>query len=66
MLSDAHITPLFEACVDATEEAVVNALLAAETMTGRDGITARALPHDRVLDLMARYGRSPHEAGSIP
>ena len=57
MLSDSHITPLFEACVDATEEAVVNALLAAETMTGRDGITAHALPHDRVLALMARYGR---------
>jgi D-aminopeptidase len=59
MLSDAHITPLFEACVDATEEAVVNALLAAETMTGRDGITAHGLPHDRVTELMARYGRGP-------
>jgi D-aminopeptidase len=57
MLSDARITALFEACVDATEEAIVNALLAAETMTGRDGITAHALPQDRVLEIMAAHGR---------
>jgi D-aminopeptidase len=57
MLSDARITALFEACVDATEEAVVNALLAAETMTGRDGITAHALPQDRLLEVMEAYGR---------
>jgi D-aminopeptidase len=57
MLSDPHITPLFEAVVDATEEAIVNALLAARTMTGRDGVTAHALPRDRLLDVMAKYGR---------
>ena len=57
MLSDARITALFEACVDATEEAIVNALLAAETMTGRDGITAYALPKDRLLEIMAAHGR---------
>jgi D-aminopeptidase len=61
MLSDGHITRLFEACVDATEEAVLNALLAAETMTGRDGITAYALPHDRLADAMARYARRPSD-----
>ncbi len=55
MLSDARITGLFEACVDATEEAVVNALLAAETMTGRDGITAHALPIQRLKEIMADY-----------
>jgi D-aminopeptidase len=43
MLTDTHITPLFDAAADATEEAILNALLAAETMTGRDGITAHAL-----------------------
>lgn len=43
MLSDTHITALFDAVADATEEAILNALLAAETMTGRDGITAYAL-----------------------
>ena len=53
MVVDAHIDPLFEA----TEEAIVNALLAAETMTGRDGVTAHALPHDRLREVMKRYGR---------
>ena len=59
MVVDRAITPLFEAAVEATEAAVVNALLAARTMTGRDGITAHALDHDRLLDIMARYGRGP-------
>ena len=49
MLSDAFIDPLFHATIEATEEAVVNALVAAETMTGRDGITAHALPHDLLV-----------------
>jgi D-aminopeptidase len=57
MVVDAHIDPLFEATVEATEEAIVNALLAAQTMTGRDGVTAHALPHDRLREVMARYGR---------
>jgi D-aminopeptidase len=56
---DRGIDPLFEAAVEATEEAIVNALVAAETMTGRDGITAHALPHDALVDAMARYGRGP-------
>ena len=43
MLSDDYITPLYYAVIDATEEAILNALLAAETMTGRDGHTAHAL-----------------------
>ena len=43
MLVDAHIDPLFYAAIEATEAAIVNALLAAETMIGRDGITAHAL-----------------------
>jgi D-aminopeptidase len=52
MLPDARISPLYAAVVDATEEAVLNALLAAETMTGRDGVTAHALPADRLLGLL--------------
>jgi D-aminopeptidase len=59
MVVDRAINPLFQAAVEATEAAIVNALLAAETMTGRDGITAHALDHDRLLDVMARYGRGP-------
>ena len=52
MLSDAHIDPLFYAAVEATEEAVLNALVAAETMTGRDGVVAHALPHDRLVEVL--------------
>jgi D-aminopeptidase len=63
MLADALITPLFEACVDATEEAVLNALLAAETMEGRDGIVAHALPVGRLREVMAAYGRPLAPAG---
>jgi D-aminopeptidase len=40
-------------------EAIINALVAAETMTGRDGIAAYALDHHRLLEVMARYGRGP-------
>lgn len=57
MLSDEMISPLFEAAVDATEEAIVNALVAAETMTGRDGVTAFSLPHDRLQAAMRAYDR---------
>ena len=52
------LNPLFYAAIEATEEAIVNALLAAETMTGRGGATVHALPHDVFLDAMHRYGRS--------
>ena len=54
---DRGIDPLFEAAVEATEEAIVNALVAAETMTGRDGMTAHRLPHDRLVEVMRRHGR---------
>jgi D-aminopeptidase len=59
MLPDGRMTPLFQAAVEATEAAIVNALLAAETMTGRDGVIAHALPVERLLEVMARYGRGP-------
>ena len=57
MLADQALDPLFEATVETTEEAIVNALVAADTMTGRDGITAHALPHARLREVMARSGR---------
>ena len=50
MLPNAQMNGLFQATVEATEEAIVNALIAAETMTGRDGITAHRLPHDRLRE----------------
>jgi D-aminopeptidase len=56
MLSNTYITPLFDAVVEATEEAILNALLVAETMTGRDGITAYGLDPERLLVALARVG----------
>ncbi len=57
VLNDFAIGALFDATIEATEEAIVNVLVGATTMTGRDGITAHALPHDRLLETMARFGR---------
>jgi D-aminopeptidase len=48
MLADARITPLFDAVVEATEEAIVNALVAADTTEGRDGIVAHGLSGERL------------------
>ena len=59
MLPDAGITDLFWAAIEATEEAILNALVAAETMTGRDGITAHRLDHGALVEVMTRYGRGP-------
>jgi D-aminopeptidase len=56
-LNDTRINDLFQATIEATAEAVLNALVAAETMTGRDGNTAHALPHDRLQTIMQKYGR---------
>jgi D-aminopeptidase len=56
MLSDDYITPLFDAVIEATEEAIVNAMLGAETMVGRDGVTARALPAEMVVSLLGPGG----------
>jgi L-aminopeptidase/D-esterase-like protein len=57
MLPNDRIDPLFQATIDATEEAVVNAMLAAQTMTGADGIRVFGLPSDRVVALLRRYNR---------
>ena len=54
-LDDAWISPLFWAAVESTEEAIVNALVAAETMSGADGHVAHRLPHDRLVDVWRRY-----------
>ncbi len=57
MLANDRMDPLFRATIDATEEAVVNAMLAATTMIGADGIRASALPGDRVMAALRKYGR---------
>ncbi len=57
MLQNEIITVLFRMVVQATEEAIVNALVAAETMTGIDGNTVYALPHNRLRDILKKYNR---------
>jgi D-aminopeptidase len=57
MLPNDRMNTLFEATVQATEEAIVNALIAAETMIGIDGHKVIALPHDRLQQVMRKYNR---------
>jgi D-aminopeptidase len=57
MLSDAEITPFYDAVIDSTEEAIINAMLGAETMTGADYWRAHAIPHDQVQAVLRKHGR---------
>jgi len=59
MLPNDAISPLFLATVQATEEAIVNAMVAAETMVGINGNTVYALPHDRLVEILKKYNRIP-------
>ena len=56
MIAEGSISDLFWGAIEATEEAILNALVAADTMVGRDGITARRLDHDDA--------RRDHDAGT--
>ena len=55
MLSPDGMNPLFQAAAEATEEAILNALTSAETMSGLDGHLAHELPLDRLVEVMRRY-----------
>jgi D-aminopeptidase len=55
MIDPESMNPLFEATVEATEEAILNAMTMAETMVGRDGRVAHAVPLDRLAEIVARY-----------
>jgi L-aminopeptidase/D-esterase-like protein len=57
MLPNERISPLFEATIQATEEAIVNAMVAAETMTGANGMRVYRLPHDRLRAALRKYNR---------
>ena len=57
VLANGRLSPLFAATVEATEEAIINALVAAETMTGANDVTVYALPHDRLREVLRRYNR---------
>jgi L-aminopeptidase/D-esterase-like protein len=57
LLPSGDVSPLFEAVAQATEEAILNALVAGETMTGRDGHTVLGLPHERLREVLRKYNR---------
>jgi L-aminopeptidase/D-esterase-like protein len=57
MLPNDLITPLFYGTAQAVEEAILNALVAAQTMVGMNGNTVYELPHDRVVELLKKYNR---------
>ena len=57
MLPNERIDPLFQATIQATEEAIVNAMVAAETMTGINGMRVYALPHERLRAALRKYNR---------
>jgi D-aminopeptidase len=57
MMANDDLDPIFLATVQATEEAVVNAMVAAETMTGVDNRTVVALPHERLQEILKKYNR---------
>jgi D-aminopeptidase len=56
-LSNNYLDPLYDSVVEATQEAILNAQLAAGTMVGRDGVTAHALDHERLLEVLRKYDR---------
>ncbi len=57
VLRNEHMTPLFLATIEATEEAIINSLFSAQTMIGREGHKVAALPVERVVEIMAEYNR---------
>jgi len=57
MVPNDEMNPLFEATVQATEEAIVNAMVGAETMTGVDDHRVIALPHERLRQVLKEYNK---------
>ncbi|HLE71773.1 MAG TPA: P1 family peptidase, partial [Vicinamibacteria bacterium] len=57
MLGNSDLNPIFRATVEASEEAVINAMVAAETMTGRNGTKVYAIPHDRLREALRKFNR---------
>jgi D-aminopeptidase len=55
-IGNDYLDPLFAATVEATEEAIVNAMVAARDMQGTEGHYAKALPHDALMRLLGQYG----------
>lgn len=57
VLSNDAVSPLFMAAIEATEEAIINSLLAAKTMKGKGGRTVEALSHDKLKEILKKYNR---------
>ena len=57
VVSNEEISPVFDATVHATEEAVINAMVAADTMVGADGHRVEGLPHDRLREALGKFNR---------
>jgi L-aminopeptidase/D-esterase-like protein len=56
-LPNDQINPLFDATVQAVEEAIINAMIAAETTEGINGNKAYAIPHQKVIEILKKYNR---------
>jgi len=65
ILSNDRMDPLYQAVIEATEEAVINAMTAAVTTVGKDGNTIHAIPLNRLQEIMQKYGRLASESESI-
>ena len=63
MVPNEQLDPIFDATVSAAEEAIINALVAAETMIGQDDHKVIAIPHDRLCEVMKKYGRLTNDEG---
>jgi len=57
VLKNEAMSPIFLATIEATEEAIINSLFAAETTTGNDQTLIRSIPKDRVLEIMKQYNK---------
>jgi D-aminopeptidase len=66
MMSNNRMDPIFQATVEATEEAIVNALVVNETMTGIDNHKVEALPHDKLRQILGKYNRLIGPAPAAP
>ena len=57
VLNNDDTSPVFMACIEATEEAIINSLFAAKTLTGKNGNTAEAIPVNKIIEIFKKYNR---------
>lgn len=66
VLFDHRMDPLYEACIEATEEAIYNSMCQANTMSGINGVVSYGLPLDKLVEIMRRYNRHPRPGAMAP